>query len=1484
MVPRHKVFITSIIITLLGLVIVSSLYFYLFISNYDFASIISSELTKWTGFNVTVGQVRPGFLGRLIVKDVLVMDGSSEPILKVPKMKVGYSLVRLLISRHDPIKGLTHISLENPVFYLSEDESGNWNLKDIPTQKVPIDDSGSFSNEQYKEEVPIIVASVQQINGERLKVSSSLQFPRIDIKGGTIIINPQKLQEYRFKDIDGSIQGKDSFLFIKMYSPMGNSKDSKIAVEGSINLQERILSLKADFSELDMGYMAEVTPIKIPFVDIHHGKADGYVRLRGTNMEDMMLSGTLKVNDGELEVYTIDGVFKRVKGSFSITRSSLIIDELSGELDGIVTKISGKVLDFAAPALELDLTSEFNALKYYLYTAPYIEAFGLYGDGSVQVRIEGPAIAPTVFGSAQLKEGFLYSQQVKDVTADFGYSHGHLSINEIEGNMGQGTFSGDLLLNGDAYTVTTSVTDIALKELDIHISDSIEEFIDINGRLNGEAIISGQVEKGFDVAGSTNIDNLFFAGLDFNDVKGLFWFDGKEKIITLDRVVGEGKDLYFSANGDIHLNGETDLKIDAKGVDIEKVLNTFDIKGIAFCGKGDFNGSLRGSLGSPQLAGVLRINNGHLLGQDFDEAKGSFEWTGENLKLSDTTIKKGYMEYKVCGEIMPEDAEMDLDIDVTKVDIKQLLGMAKIDTSLLSGVVSGTFKLCGPFSLPRTHGTIEIAEGCLWNFRIDNGTLTFNLEGTDFRIEDFAGIVNGSPVHLKGSLYDAQVMDLTVDADQVELATFDIIELPKEFQPLGKLNFTGKVTGPFEEFNVDGRIYGTGVGIDKLIFDKVHGDLKFSNGTELPFFHISLEKGRGLYLLDGNLFSSFNVKIKEGDIRDCLSLLGLIPDSQVPFDEFLSSDLKGTVNGSITLEGEGPSASSQIMLTLEGVNGGTGQIDNITIDAIAKEGLLRVNELQAFQGKGHLFMHGTAYLDGDLAMDIAANDFTLSPLLGIFRINYVLNGVADFSAKLRGSISKPELIFDLNVKDSAIGDFVLGNIQGSCHINEGIISMEDMTIHNNGHRILLDGKFPLSTEDILDIEGTDAYLELKGADFGFLPLFFPEIGTTSGKIDAHLRISYTQKAPKLYGYLSLKDGEIKNEYFIEPINALEANIEFRGDSAVINSFNGNMGNNAKLTGGGSVSMEGLLISKIDLELMALGAGLTVAGYKGYADADIKISGSDPKTANLKGQLKLYNGEISLQQPPALLGSLPWNPQIDADIIVSKGVSLRSKGIDVPFMGQLHVGGNLSSPHLDGEMESSRGYFVLFGTQFYLRSASAKFSPLKGFSPFLKMNGEGIVQGFTIYVDMSGTPDDLQTTWNSEPFLREDEIISLLTFPKVISGLIEGDVGEEYISSSILRYIENEISTQVFSGVSNILRGALSLDEFIIERNVKSRFEIKLGKYLVDILYLGYIKELSIDDDRGSWILEYRAKPNISLKGSLEGNGEYRLSLETKYEF
>ena len=246
-----------------------------------------------------------------------------------------------------------------------------------------------------------------------------------------------------------------------------------------------------------------------------------------------------------------------------------------------------------------------------------------------------------------------------------------------------------------------------------------------------------------------------------------------------------------------------------------------------------------------------------------------------------------------------------------------------------------------------------------------------------------------------------------------------------------------------------------------------------------------------------------------------------------------------------------------------------------------------------------------------------------------------------------------------------------------------------------------------------------------------------------------------------------------------------------------------------------------------------------------------------------------------------------SPTFDADLaltIATEGdLRLRTKIMDVPASGSVKLNGTLKQPKASGRMEARRGWFAYFGNEFTIRQALAEFAETRGIMPRLEVEAETTAGAARIFIGLRGVlPGDLSLELSSSPPMTHDEILALLNYPSALTRILTGDV-EGALKEEIARIFEQELRLQVSGGIGRAFEDLLALDEFRFQRGISDELMLRVGKYLIDRLYLSYEKALG-PESYGVLKFDYFYRPGVVFTGKFDEKGEKTFSIEARLKF
>jgi translocation and assembly module TamB len=300
------------------------------------------------------------------------------------------------------------------------------------------------------------------------------------------------------------------------------------------------------------------------------------------------------------------------------------------------------------------------------------------------------------------------------------------------------------------------------------------------------------------------------------------------------------------------------------------------------------------------------------------------------------------------------------------------------------------------------------------------------------------------------------------------------------------------------------------------------------------------------------------------------------------------------------------------------------------------------------------------------------------------------------------------------------------------------------------------------------------------------------------------------------------------------------------------------------------------------------------------DAHIQISGKEEKSL-IEGKIDIIEGlyykdlTLSLlkdvtkkdrpETPPQeeishpLLKNLEWDVELTrkGEVLVDNNVALMA------LTPQLRIYGSAGNPLLSGRTSVDSGVLTFHQKEFVIKKGIIDFLNPYKIEPTVQLQSETEVRDWTIFLDISGAPENLKFKLTSKPAEEPEDILALLAFGKTAKELIGGDKGSSNSPEEILAgFISKRVSKNV--------KTATGLDIAEVKLNNKDGksgaddVSVTLGKELskrISIIYSTETKDSVMVQRVAS---DYKFFENLLLSAFRDTNGDYGSELKFRLEF
>lgn len=384
----------------------------------------------------------------------------------------------------------------------------------------------------------------------------------------------------------------------------------------------------------------------------------------------------------------------------------------------------------------------------------------------------------------------------------------------------------------------------------------------------------------------------------------------------------------------------------------------------------------------------------------------------------------------------------------------------------------------------------------------------------------------------------------------------------------------------------------------------------------------------------------------------------------------------------------------------------------------------------------------------------------------------------------------------------------------------GKLSLPPTRFVGEGSSIILKGDTSLNQGWDLSAAGT---LQLHS-----LLSFAPSLDDLSGTLSTEATLRGTLLAPQFEGVAQIQNGALIAAAADISAEQISGTLRAKKEELQVDSLHGKLNE-------GSFNLHGILrpfnLSKSSLTLEASrilvvpDESATVVG-----SGLLKITGSARGAPLITGTVTLDNAEFQKNIDIAvILAALsrylfsatevrtvfPRLPRYELDIraTAADNIFVITNWAGAEMSADLHVGGTVAAPVLEGSMDAVSGWFSIKGRRFEITSGSLTFRPDRR-EPELSMISEASLRsarGDTVLVmlEASGPLTRPRLSLSSDQGLTEKELLELLTTGRAADQTLVNTVAQELQSRSQL------IGDEEFS-FAGFLKGLAKIDSLSLE--------------------------------------------------------------------
>jgi translocation and assembly module TamB len=345
--------------------------------------------------------------------------------------------------------------------------------------------------------------------------------------------------------------------------------------------------------------------------------------------------------------------------------------------------------------------------------------------------------------------------------------------------------------------------------------------------------------------------------------------------------------------------------------------------------------------------------------------------------------------------------------------------------------------------------------------------------------------------------------------------------------------------------------------------------------------------------------------------------------------------------------------------------------------------------------------------------------------------------------------------------------------------------------------------------------------------------------------------------PTVGGVMRSEDLRFESTVLGTVVDNIRLDRRFAGSRLELANFDGDAGENGRVSGSGYVDLSVLRGFPMDIRLQATNARLLRRDdLRATGTGPLRIT-NGPDGGLITGDLNINRARFRIGRPAveavpeldvternvALIrrerasAAKPAVWRLDIDANADNKVEVDGMGLESEWQARLKLTGRADTPTIGGRAELIRGSYEFAGRRFELTRGLLRFTGGASYppDPVVDIAAEARVEGLTATLRISGTAQKPEINFGSVPALPEDEVLSRVLFGASITDLSAPEALQLAGAVASLRG-GGGANLDVF----NVLRRGIGVDRLrILPGNTTTGrgASVAAGEYLGDRVYV-----------------------------------------------
>lgn len=1398
-------------------------------------SMVGEELSKALGSVVTVGQVEVTSFHTMIIHDITIYDKQAQALLASEKITLTYHPLSILRGQA-VVAAISDMTVEKPTLWLTQTSGGRWNVQDLLQ-----DDSASNTS---------FTSKITLVDGKAVLKTVGGNWIIENINGGLDFAQNPSLG----LDVQAVYKGEN----VKAKGSISSQGRSAVTLAaGELLLADYQTFLPEGPLELVGGSIKNVT------VTVIRDKGN----LEWTGSTDLV---AVDLN--------VDGIpLRHVDGNMIFTNKNMYVFAGATIFEQPITVRGSIGLDASQPILKLTVASTDFDVSVINSSLP------ISGRVAFKADVAGISTSPIITGDVKLATGNLFGYAVNQVHANLFIRDKKVKINQFSGNLlgGGVTGAGNVAMDASSYELSFDAKHIDLGNFSELLPDS-SGYGDIKAKLQG----MGSLETA-SVQGTVGMEQGKIAGVNFRSLGiGFYRHNGMTDLDYVNIGLGQG---IVTASGQID---HDNINVTASGhaVSLEELAQQ---KAGLVSGSGDFIAQIKGTLQNPEGVIDFTAINGQVLDQPFGELKGNVSLNREQVVLNNVELLDGVTRHNVKGTIdLQGIRNVNIQAHSVRARAEKLVAVL-LPGEKLTGNVDNDMVLTGPLDNMNIEGQVHLTDGSFRGQLIAKGQGFYKRAQGITTISQFSIDSLNTQIKLGGEISPNNDLNLDISAQDLDM---ERVNLKIPYPITGRTQFVGKLTGTPSAPIFNGQFTANSIKINSQEVKNISGQVVLhDNEIEIP--SLNFMQGTGKFSAAGGVVTNTNEVYGSFDVENA-ELEPMLATFKLP-----NKGIHGQLNGHIRISGTMERPNVWLTGDLKAGHIKQYPVESIKLDVALENNILQINELSATQGAGVLMARGTADLDGPLNVEVGGREIDAGMVAALLDSKIEPKGKMEFAAQITGVASNPHTAISLEIVNGGVEDSTFDSLYGLLIVDKNIIHVDQVLLKKGPYQASAYGIIPMAAlnlnghEEEAAREQMDLKLRLDQADLSILPLLTKEVAWATGPTKGEINVTGTLTKPLISGQVTVENGVLKLTNIMSPIQKVGVDISFEGDTINVRKFDGHLGTGMySLTG--KTKLSGLTIGDYDFSLLLDKPDIKSKYFTGVVVGDLNFNNKNKK-GKLSGKLLFENDIINIPGIPDM-GASDLDIDLAVEMRVGKKVRFYNPFLyDIIAQGRLNFGGSTVKPDFTGRIMAVRGSVNYLRTQFKVNEASVSFNNFSSLTPMVKLSAQTALQQVTVNLDVNGPINEMQFSLTSDPTMKQQEILSLLTLrSRYADKQSNGNTGmgkDELVSA-----LGAGLQLQFMSEVEGTFRSALGLDEFRVVQDTTSDilkkryntheavtlsqevYNIEMSKYLTDKVMLTYT--MGINYDNRDLDLRYALSRRTSLNASVDEQSRMWFGFETRFKF